>query len=366
VTRALVILLMLCRVAAADTSSLLAGLDTDSHAELDAAVSAIEHAPTSPDLADVLFAAGRACEDRLLDPARALALYERILRELPDAGVAIAAERRVEKLNNVRGHEQLAANLAALIAHADERDPAMVWLEGEGLASAAWPGATDAALWLADWMCRTRQFRAAQLRYADLRQRWPTSEQASVALRNAAGCALDAHDYALARELANELASGDDADAAVKADLLSAARRGRIREGLYSAAWIGLLLACALLLVSLVEASLRGGRRRPALRPSIEVIFFAPVAFVIIAGAYLSQRVIAPTVLRICAGGLVLAHLSGITLDLLRTRGRPVRLRAVLHVLACAIAILAIGYIAITRDGLIDMFVETVKYGPGD
>ncbi|HUS31778.1 MAG TPA: hypothetical protein VMZ53_24920 [Kofleriaceae bacterium] len=364
--RALVILLLLCRIAAADPNALLEGLDTDSKPELAAAVTAIERAPTTPELADVLFAAGRACEDRLLDPARALALYERILRELPDASVAIAAERRVEKLQSVRGHEKLASELAELIAHADDRHPAMVWLEGEALASSPWPGAPDAALWLGDWMCRTQQYQAAQLRYARLRESWPDSEQARIAHRNAAGCALDAHDFALATRLSNELVVGDDVDAAVKSDLLAAARRGRFREALYTASWIALLLASAVLLASLADAILRGGRRLPALRPPIEVLFLAPLALVIVAGSYLSQRSIAPAVLRISLAGLTAAYLSGLTLDLLRLRGRPVRMRSTIHVIACAFGIVAIGYIAITRDGLLDMLVETVKYGPGD
>jgi hypothetical protein len=358
--------LLVVRIAHADTSSLLRGLDTDSKADLDTAITAIEHAPTTPDLADVLFAAGRACEDRMLDPARALALYERILRELPDASVAIAAERRAEKLRGIRGYETQAAQLAELIAHADERDPATIRQQGEALAAASWPGAPDAALWLADWMCRTHQFGDSQRHYTSLREKWPDTEQARIAHRNAAGCALDAHDYALATRLADQLAADDDVDAAVKADLMTAARRGRFRQTMYTVSWIALGLACTLLLASLIEASLRGGRRRPALRPPIEVMFLAPVAFVVVVGSYLSQKAIAPAVLRISIGGVVLAYLSGITLDLVRLRGRPVRLRAVLHVLACAFAVVGIGYIAITRDGMLDMLVETVKYGPGD
>jgi hypothetical protein len=366
VTRAVVILLFLCRLAAADTNELLRGLDTDSRAELDAAVTAIERAPTTPDLGDVLFVAGRACEDRLLDPARALALYERILRELPDAGVAIAAERRVEKLKSVRGHEKEAAQFAELVARADERDRETVRRDAETLASASWPGAPDVALWLGDWLCRTGQFRDAQLRYAKLREQWPSSEQARVAQRNAAGCALDAHEYGLARTLAEQLVVTDDVDAAVKTDLLAAARRGRVREALYTGSWIGLFLAVAVMLGSLVEACFRGGRRRPPLRPPIEVLFLAPVAFIIVAGSYLSRATIATAVLRISLGGLVLAYISGMTLDVLRARGRSIRMRSTIHVLACAVAVAAIGYIAITRDGLLDMFVETVKYGPGD
>ena len=88
----------------ADPASLLRGLDTDDPAALATNIAAIEKAPTEPGLADVLFAAGRACEDRLHDPARALAIYERITRELPTAGVSIAAERRAKMLLGARDH----------------------------------------------------------------------------------------------------------------------------------------------------------------------------------------------------------------------------------------------------------------------
>jgi hypothetical protein len=35
------------------------------------------------------------------------------------------------------------------------------------------------------------------------------------------------------------------------------------------------------------------------------------------------------------------------------------------HVAACAVAVLAVGYIAVTHDGLLDMLAETVRFGPG-
>lgn len=369
--RALVLLVIFVLVAAlgtahADTAALLRGLDTDNTSELDTAISAIEHAPKEPGLADVLFAAGRACEDRLLDPPRALALYERILREMPDASVAIAAERRVENLRAVRGHEGLSLELAQVIAHADQWDPLDIWFRAEALSTAEWPGAPDAALWLGDWLCRTRNFEAAQHRYALIRERWPASEQAHLAHRNAAGCALDAHDYATATRLANELPAGNEIDAAVRADLLAAAHRGRTRAGLHVVSCIALALAMLLLVGSLVEAVVRGGRRRPAWRPPIEVLFLAPLAVVVVAVAFVTQRTIAPAVARISGTGLVFAWISGITLDLLRARGRSVRGRAILHIVICAIGVLAVGYVAITRDGLVDMLSDTIKYGPGN
>lgn len=358
-------LLLAWRIAAADDAALLAGLETDDPTALSQAIHAIETAPTTPGLADVLFAAGRACEDRLHDPARALALYERIVRELPDAGISIAAQRRVELLADARGHAREAGELAELTANADTLPAADVVRRTEALIAAPWPGAADAALWLGDWLCRTRRFADAQARYAQVIERWPDASQAYLALRNAASCAIDAHDWSRADALASRLPERDDSERAVKADLVESTARGRLRDRLYTASWIGLPLALLALLASLADAVLRGGLRRPALRPPIEVLFLAPVAAVIVAASFTAHPAIAPAVLRISVAGVALAWISGAALDLARTRGRPVRLRAIGHVLACAIGVVAIGYIAITHDGLLDLLAETVKFGPG-
>src|SRR5688500_5433061 len=350
---------------AANEAELLRGLATDDPAALAQAVTAIENAPTTSELADVLFAAGRACEDRLHDPARALAIYERIERELPDAGISISAGRRAAQLRNVKGYAKEAAELADLVARADQLPRADVIRRAEALVAAPWPGAANAALWLADWQCRTTQFEAAQARYASVLARWPDGETAQLARRNAAGCAIDAHDWDLAERLARALPTGDELDRAVREDLLESVSRGRFRAKLYIASWIGLVLAILMLLASLVEACIRAGKRWPALRPPIEVLFLAPIAAVIIGASFTAHRAIAPAVLRISLVGVAAAYVSGITLDLLRSQDRAIRARALLHVIACAVAVLSIGYIAIVHDNLLDMIAETVKFGPG-
>lgn len=362
---ALAWLLALAANASADTASLLRGLDTDDPAALSEAVAAIERAPVTPELGDVLFAAGRATEDRLHDPARALAIYERIVRELPDAGVSFAAGRRAAQLRSARGHAREAGELAQLMATADSLAPDEVERRAVALATASWPGALDAALFHADWLCRTKRFDEADARYAALVAAHAGAPQAAVARRNAAGCAIDGGRWARAEELARALPTSDPIDAAVRQDLLSAAETGRRRESLYVLAWIALALAIASLVASLAEAMLRGGVRRPPWQPPIEVLYIAPVAAIVVAASFAIDRVIAPAVVRITLTGVGLAWVSGSALDLLRLRGRAVRSRAVLHVIACAAGVLAIGYIAIMADGLIDMFTETVKFGPG-
>lgn len=332
------------------------------------AVAEIEHAPSTPVLADALFAAARACEDKLVDPARALAIYERIVRELPDARVAAAAERRIARLRPQLGptneYAQQARMLAQLIADADRVSAEEVVRRATALFDASWPGAPEAALWLAEWHRRSSRFVDALAMYTAVEARWPYSPQAALARRGAAGAAIDAHDWNRAELLAHALPVADPTDAVIRDELVAAIARGRLRDDLYTYSWIALALALGALLASLAEATFRGGRRWPALRPPIEVMFLAPVACVLVAVSFTAHRAIAPAVLRISVVGIALAWLSGTTLDLVRSRGGSVRARAVIHILACALAVVAVGYIAMASEGLVDLLAETVHGGP--
>ena len=135
-------------------------------------------------------------------------------------------------------------------------------------------------------------------------------------------------------------------------------------RGIYAIAWLVVALVALGLVASLLEAALRGGWRAPRARPPIELWFVGPIAAVLVGVSVTAHRAIAPAVTLIAAVGLALGWLSGATLELLRARGRPTRLRGVIHVAACTVAIVAVAYIALTRDGLLDLLVETVRFGP--
>ncbi|TMQ15153.1 MAG: hypothetical protein E6J91_13860 [Deltaproteobacteria bacterium] len=351
-------------------AALLDALSSDDRGRIERAVAAVMGAPRSDGDPDVLFAAARACEDKLDDPGRAVALYDRITADHPSARVAASAARRAAALRELIGpHGETAAlaqELAQLIARADAEPAEAVIRRGDRLAAAAWPGAPRAALWLADWLRRAGQLAEADARYAAITARWPTLPQARDALRGAVGSALDAHDWSRAEALAARLSIAEPADRIVRDDLLAAAARGRRRGRWYAAAWLAIAAAFAGLLASLAEAILRSppGTRRSALRPPIEVAFLAPVAIVLTGIAFTAHRLIAPAVATICAGGVALTWLSGATLERLRARGRPRRLRAVAHVIACLAGVVALAYVALTRDNLIDALVETVRFGP--
>ncbi|MGE5182793.1 MAG: tetratricopeptide repeat protein [Acidobacteriota bacterium] len=347
-----VLLLLVARAAAAPLDDLAA---SDPRA-VAAAVDAIEHG--APD-ADALFAAARACELRLHDPAHAARLYERIVREQPDARVALSAQRRGETLRAELGpHDEYAAQAAAfsdLVATADTLTPEQVIARADTVAAGNWPGTPDVELWLAGWLHGRGRFRAALRVYGELARRWPSSPQALDGARDAASCALDAKDWDLAQQLATQLPGGNPVEDAARAELIAAAKRGRRQAALEHAAWLALLLALAVLGASLYDAIHRGGRRWPALRPPVEAMFLAPLATLLCAIAWLGQRTIAPAVTRISVTGIVLGWLSGAALDLLRARGRPARARSLVHVAACVLGVVAIAYISIVHDNLIDL-----------
>jgi hypothetical protein len=351
-------------------ATLIDGVGSKDPAQVERAVAAIEGIAAPGADPDALFAAARACEDKLLDPGRAVALYERIVVEHGAARVATLAARRVAALRALvgpRGESAAeAAELARLIATADASPPEPVIERGKRLAAAAWPGAPAAALWLAEWLRRTHRLAEAQAQYAAVVARWPESAQAEAALRGGAGCAIEARAWSLAEELARRLPVADAAQREVRDDLLAAAARGRRRARLYAAAWVAIAAALAALLGSLVEAIARRprGARRAALRPPIEVVFLAPVALVMIGVAFTTHRLIAPAVAAISAGGLALSWLSGAALEALRASGRAHRLRSVAHVAVCLVGIAALAYIALMRGALLDTVIETVRFGP--
>ncbi len=354
------------RLAAAEP--LVDALATDDPRALAEAVTAIERAPSSPALADALFAAARACEDRLVEPARALALYDRILRDLPDARVATAAQRRADQLRTSVGpgaaHAVEATALARLIAEAKHLTLAEIERRADALADAPWPGAPEAALWLADHLRERRAVTDATRRYEAISRRWPDTPTDLAARRGAAGTAIDAGAWDRAATLARALPATDPTDRVLRDDLLDAARAGRTRGRIYGAAWVVLLGALAGLLASLADACLRGGRRVPRLRPPIEVLYMLPGAVVLVGVGFTGNLNVAPVVTAICAGGLMLAWLSGAALDVLRGRGRDVRRRAAAHAVAIALAAVALGYVAMVRGGLLEMLIETVRFGP--
>jgi hypothetical protein len=352
------------------SAGLVDALGSDDAAQVERAVAAIGEVPAPEADPDALFAAARACEDRLFDPGRAAAMYERVVVEHPAARSASMAARRVAALRELlgpRGEGAVqAAALARLIASADGLAVAAVIARGKSLAEGAWPGAPTAALWLADWLRRTHRLVEAQAQYAVVVARWPTLPQGEAALRGGAGCAIEARNWGLAEALANRLPAADAAARRVREELLASVAQGRRRSRWYVAAWIAIAGALMALVASLAEAVARRprGARRAALRPPVEVVFLAPVALVLVGVAFTAHRLIAPAVAAIAAGGLALSWLSGAALEALGAGGRGHKARSIAQVVVCLVGVAGVVYVALTREDLLETMIETVRFGP--
>ena len=370
-TGVLVSIAFWARLPIAFASGLVDGLTTNDRRSLERAVDDIEHAPAgTPELASALLAAARASEDRLSDPVRALALYVRIERDFPQDGSAYVAARRADQLRaQIGSGGAYATDFAQLIAQADQLSVDEVTRRATALTATAWSGGAEVALWLAGYLQRVRRFGDAEARYAEVGAKWPNSNFATRAARGRAGNALEARDWRHAVVLANALPATSPSDVAIREQILRAAKRGAARDQRYLGAWGLLGLAIVALVASLAQALWRHGqglhgRWRHRLRPPFEVLFLAPIGLVIVIASFTAHKAIAPAVVRIMGTGVVLAWLSGAALDALRGSGRSVRVRSMIHIAACAIGIIAISYIALTRDDLLDMLIETVRFGP--
>ena len=344
-------------------------LGATERADVERAVAAIERAPADTQYLDeAMREAARACEDVLADPARALALYDRILAEFPHGSASRVARVRARLLRDRVGtgnvYAKEAAELAALVTSADATPAAEVIRRADALAALDWPGAPDAAFFLAEWLQRTGQLDEAQRRYAAIETKWPRTPQALAARRGGASVAITAHAWSRAEQLARALPVADEADRVLREELLDRIERGRRLDFWYHVSWILLVICLLGLAASLAEAALRGGRRRPSLKPPVEVLFLLPIGAVLVGVALTTHKAIAPAVFALTVGGLVLAWVSGITLELLRAHRRAIGVRAAINVTLCLVAVAALVYIVLTRDDLLDMMIETVIFGP--
>lgn len=363
----LVLALWFAPARADDGLALAQRLTATARPDVERAVSDIERAPAdTPYLEQALREAARACEDTLADPARALALYERIVAEFPDGAVATIARQRVPVLRARlgTGHQYAAeaAELAALSAAALPLGE--VTRRAEALAAKPWPGAPDAMLVLAARLERDRRFEDALRRYAAIEARWPGTPQALAARRGGVEVAFAADDFARASELARGLPSVTKADRALRGATLDRIERGRSFGRWYLASWVFLICAVLGLAGSFAEAGKRAGWPRRALAPPVEAYFLLPIGVVLVAVALTTHAKIAPAVCTLSIGGIVLAWISGTTLELLRAARRAIGIRAAMQVVLCIVVIASLGCIALTRDGLLEIVIDTVQFGP--
>ena len=96
--------------------------------------------------------------------------------------------------------------------------------------------------------------------------------------------------------------------------------------------------------------------------PTTEVLFMVPVAVLLMAAGYADFYAVGPAVAIITVGGVGVAWLSGAALAAGPQPCGPGRVAG--HIIACITAVIALCYIALHRGHLIDLIIETVRFGP--
>lgn len=332
-----------------------------------------EDHPDHPLAAEALFSAARLYEERLAEPARALALYRALVEAYPQSRTALAASRRAEALAGQIGPggqgEAALARFTELLQgfSADSEAATIAAVETLLAEHPGWAGTPRALLWLAQVHRRAGRHDEALARYVEIGEDWPDSDEASHAWRGAGDMAARLGRFDEAAGLYERMpVAGDPARQRSLEDAREGLAQERLRAHAYRACFAVIALVIAGLLASL---ALTAGSARQALRAlaavPTEVVFMLPIAALLSAVSFTGHPSIGPAVTLVCAGGLVLAWLSGAGLELARRRGADAgRLRPLLHAAAVAVAVLALCYIALHRGHLLDMIVETVRFGP--
>jgi predicted negative regulator of RcsB-dependent stress response len=165
-----------------------------------------------------------------------------------------------------------------------------------------------------------------------------------------------------------ELAAARDTITAISDPMLAAELHDRLATAELRRAihWgvVGVLVAIAAIALVALRRAAGSWRRVPRrlARPPIEAVFFAPIAAVFALVAKTGNPLVARAVIAIAIAGTAVSWISGAILDGRRERPRVRML--VLHVALAALAVLAAIYLAIDRDRMIDLIIETWRGGP--
>jgi len=331
----------------------------------------VEVAEKSPDHSladDALMKAAQIYEERLADPARAAKLYELRIERYPEARAARRAQRRLEVLRRGMGDgkwaEVLGQYQTILTRYSEgDRPGAIAAMKKLVKENPEFPLAGEARLWIAsgyriegwldeaaDWYARARDGAGEDLAW-----------RADKAL---ADVLLARGDYDGAERLFSSLARDTPVREQVVESSLAKVAKLRSRHHWSIAAWGVVFLFIALMVAVLVRSTSGArGAVRALVRPPTELLFLLPVAAVWTAVAATSNTLVARATVFILAGGLGVTWLSGAATAAARGAAKLSRRRLIAHALAAGVAILAICYIAIAQERLLDLIGETVKFG---
>ena len=338
-------------------------------AAADALVRLAATVPKSHLAADALFVAGGLFEEKLKQPVRAARTYKRLLDLYPDSRSAVAASRRYKELQLNLGTGTQGATAVAAWNDVLTEFPRRPVAESVGIVEAlvidhpTWPGRARALVWLATLHHRRGEWKQAARRYDEAAAAAKDPELQFEALLGAGTVAIRTGRFRDADARFSRLPyDGAPGRKRARDDAFKRLERAKLRAGLYVASFVVL----GVLLLGLLFSLRRSAGSWPAAgkalwRPPVEVIYMAPVAAIFVGASFTAHYAIAPAVVIVCCGGLCVTWLSGAGL---RAAGNRVARLALVHAVVSFGAVLALSYIALHRNRLIDMLIETVRFGP--
>lgn len=328
--------------------------------------------PADPFADDALLEAAQLYEEKLGDPRRAAETYERLVEEYPSSRLAVRARRRAEELRAGMGPDgRDAAALAewndVLYGYARRpRAESIARVERLLREHPEFGGAARATYWLGSAYQQEGRDDDALRRFREVVTRWPESEWATRALKAEGDLLTRREDWAGARRAYQTLRGrGDPLAEQTAAEALAALGRARLRARAATAGWAVLgLFAVFAVATTRRAAGSWGDAGRLLARPPVEAVYLVPVAGLFVIAALTEHQAIGRAVTTIAAGAVAVTWLSGAALEAARARaGRVSLARATTHAAAAGMAVLALCYVALFRHRLIDLVIETLRFG---
>lgn len=320
---------------------------------------------------DALFLAATLSQEKLSDPQQAKALYQALVRDFPDSRSALAAQRRLDTLEELMGPgEEGAAALAAyqdLLSRYPERGDTQSLAHAHKLLEqhSQWTGAYRIRLWIAESSRRLGDLEAAAPLFEQVRE---SDAPAPIRVQASLGAAdveiLRGH-FARATSLLNDLAAQSELSASeVQAleELRARTKLGAARQRLVSGSYL-LLAAMLLLLLFIARRSAASWDAfwKELRRPPIEVVYMLPVALLFTGMAYTGHQEVGPAVAIISGGGVLVAWFAANAMRAARPLSRH---RALLCGSAATVATVSLCYLALHRSQLLDLLNTTLAFGP--
>lgn len=327
--------------------------------------------PDDPFADDALIEAADLYEHRLGDPLRARQLYRRVVDAYPDSRVSRRARRRLEVLGRALGegaeHAGALARYRSILTEYGEVGPiaSIRTMEALLVEHPEFPLAAEARLWIGTTYQQEARLDEALGWFRAVQERHPGTEIAWRAGRAEGDVLLARGDFDAAEAVYRSLAEVEQPALATSiAMALEEVERVRQRARQARLAWIVVaLFAAAMLVLARRDVGSWTGAGRALLRPPIEFWYLLPVAAIVAIAAHTDNQLVADAVTTIVAGALGVSWLSGATLEAARRRG-PLGLgRIAAQAAAAGLAVLAICYLALMQDLLLDLLEHTRRFG---